>query len=341
VAVEHPELQARLWLALSEGMTGKIRAGIYQRHGSYQAAFHAFPQGFDELVGPKTREELSQLKAAGVERLQIRLKQLDIQVAYLEHSPGYPALLSCITDAPDVLFYRGTLQGPEVRAVAMVGSRRETRYGRKQAFNIARDLARQGIAVISGLARGIDTGEQIYLDLKETSELCPITDDMALCHSSFQQAGKKLVVKDAENGWFLRINHITSYGTDPFYEKLSIHPGEPLFFFNLQGTPGSTCLIWEHTLDSTGEPCPNPRVIMRIGSLATFQSAIPTLISSIVLSADIDAYPPHKLFFLSHSCLPGLLEGPGICAKIKCYHRRRLLAKDHISSATCRVRELI
>ncbi|HHU76169.1 MAG TPA: DUF4914 family protein [Firmicutes bacterium] len=112
------------------------------------------------------------------------------------------------------------------------------------------------------LARGIDTGEQIYLDLKETSELCPITDDMALCHSSFQQAGKKLVVKDAENGWFLRINHITSYGTDPFYEKLSIHPGEPLFFFNLQGTPGSTCLIWEHTLDSTGEPCPNPRVIM-------------------------------------------------------------------------------
>lgn len=157
MAVEHPELQARLWLALSEGMTGKIRAGIYQRHGSYQAAFHAFPQGFDELVGPKTREELSQLKAAGVERLQIRLKQLDIQVAYLEHSPGYPALLSCITDAPDVLFYRGTLQGPEVRAVAMVGSRRETRYGRKQAFNIARDLARQGIAVISGLARGIDT----------------------------------------------------------------------------------------------------------------------------------------------------------------------------------------
>lgn len=112
------------------------------------------------------------------------------------------------------------------------------------------------------LARNTVTKEKTYLELKETCELQPVTDDMALCHPAIQNGGKKLVVKDAEQGWFLRINHINKYGTDPHYEKLCIHPKQPLIFFNLQGTPGSTCLIWEHTIDENGKPCPNPRVIM-------------------------------------------------------------------------------
>lgn len=112
------------------------------------------------------------------------------------------------------------------------------------------------------MARNTLTKEKTYLDLKETCELQPVTDDMALCHPKIQNGSKKLVVKDAEQGWFLRINHINKYGTDPHYEKLCIHPKEPLIFFNLQGTPNSTCLIWEHTMDEPGKPCSNPRVIM-------------------------------------------------------------------------------
>lgn len=112
------------------------------------------------------------------------------------------------------------------------------------------------------MARNTLTQEKTYLELKETCELQPVTDDMALCHPSIQNGSKKLVVKDAEQGWFLRINHINKYGTDPHYEKLCIHPKEPLIFLNLQGTPDSTCLIWEHTMDEPGKPCSNPRVIM-------------------------------------------------------------------------------
>jgi hypothetical protein len=37
---------------------------------------------------------------------------------------------------------------------------------------------------------------------------------------------------------------------------------EPLVFLNIEGVPGSTCLIWEHIMDEPGKPCPNPRVIM-------------------------------------------------------------------------------
>ena len=39
-------------------------------------------------------------------------------------------------------------------------------------------------------------------------------------------------------------------------------PKEPLCFFNMEGHPGATLLIWEHTLDSNGKPCSNPRAIV-------------------------------------------------------------------------------
>ncbi len=112
------------------------------------------------------------------------------------------------------------------------------------------------------LSTNMVTKEKTYIELSDSSELQPVTDDMALCHPALQNDSTKLVVKDAEEGWFLRINHINHYGTDPHYENLCIHPKEPLIFLNLQGQPNSTCLIWEHTMDAPGKPCPNPRVIM-------------------------------------------------------------------------------
>lgn len=112
------------------------------------------------------------------------------------------------------------------------------------------------------LARNTVTGEKNYLTLHETCELLPVTDDMALCHPAIQNDSKKLVLTDAEMAWFLRLDHIKSYGTSPQFEKLFIQPKEQLVFLNLQGVPGATCLPWEHTLDSNGEPCPNPRAIL-------------------------------------------------------------------------------
>ena len=112
------------------------------------------------------------------------------------------------------------------------------------------------------LSQNTLTDEKMYLDLIEPCELKPVTDDMALCHPAMQNSSGKLVVGDAEDGWFLRTNHISKYGTDPYLEELCVHPEEPLIFINYETVPGSTCLIWEHTMDAPGKPCPNPRVIM-------------------------------------------------------------------------------
>ncbi len=105
------------------------------------------------------------------------------------------------------------------------------------------------------------TNECIYLNIADTCELKPITDDMAMCHRELQN-NYKLVIKDAEDGWFLRFNHITEYGTSPQHERLCIHPKEPLIFLNMDAAPNSTILIWEHIEDAPGKPCSNPRVIM-------------------------------------------------------------------------------
>jgi hypothetical protein len=106
------------------------------------------------------------------------------------------------------------------------------------------------------------TGEKVYIGLHRGCSLCPITDDMALSLPKFQKDTKKVIVADAEHAWFVRLNHITHYSTDPHLENLCIHPKEPLIFLNIYGVPKATCLIWEHTEDEPGKPCPNPRVIL-------------------------------------------------------------------------------
>ncbi|MCL2165270.1 MAG: DUF4914 family protein [Oscillospiraceae bacterium] len=122
--------------------------------------------------------------------------------------------------------------------------------------NIHREL--DGKIVIG---QNLETMEKFYLTIEEPCELRPIADDMVLCHPTMQE-GKKLVICDAEDGWFLRLDHITEYGTEPFHERIYVHPSEPLVFLNMQGIPGATCLVWEHAIDSNGKPCPNPRVIL-------------------------------------------------------------------------------
>jgi hypothetical protein len=111
------------------------------------------------------------------------------------------------------------------------------------------------------LAKNIVTKDKTYLEMTDTCSLYPVADDMATAHPSPTGDGK-LTISDAEEGWFLRVDHLSEYGTEPSLEKLCTNPPEPLIFLNIDGKPGATALIWEHTMDEPGKPCPNPRVIM-------------------------------------------------------------------------------
>ena len=87
------------------------------------------------------------------------------QVAWIEKQgvwlalrgrPEYPESLEVLTDAPPILFVRGTLLPTDSHSIGIVGSRHATPYGRATAERMSRELAEQNLAVVSGGAVGID-----------------------------------------------------------------------------------------------------------------------------------------------------------------------------------------
>jgi hypothetical protein len=112
------------------------------------------------------------------------------------------------------------------------------------------------------LGQNVVTRERRYLTLTQGCTLHPATDDMALCHPRYANSSERVCVTDAEDAWFVRVDHITEYGVAPDLERICIRPPEPLVMLNIDAVPASTSLIWEHTEDEPGQPCPNPRVIL-------------------------------------------------------------------------------
>ncbi|MDA3874028.1 MAG: DUF4914 family protein [Kiritimatiellae bacterium] len=112
------------------------------------------------------------------------------------------------------------------------------------------------------LGENIVTKETRTISMPQCCHIRPVTDDMALCHPSLNKGHGKLTLMDAEDAWFVRVNHITEYGIDPHLEKLTVNPPNPLLFLNIDAKPDSTALIWDHIEDEPGSPCPNPRVII-------------------------------------------------------------------------------
>jgi len=88
-----------------------------------------------------------------------RLEQQGIRVVTV-WDEEYPPLLKETKDAPYVLFVRGRIEPADQIAVAMVGTRRPTSYGREVAEKLAGELASYGVTVVSGLAYGVDAISQ-------------------------------------------------------------------------------------------------------------------------------------------------------------------------------------
>lgn len=112
------------------------------------------------------------------------------------------------------------------------------------------------------LGENLVTGEKSYMVMPQTCSLHPISDDMALCHPTVQKDDGKLHISDAEDSWFIRVNHIVKYGTDPEIEARSIYPTGQLLFLNIDAKPGGTALLWDHIMDTPEKPCPNPRFVL-------------------------------------------------------------------------------
>ena len=148
------------WVLLTQvSQIGPTRFGrLLERFGSAEAAWNA---------------SLLELTAAGLDRRGVeslgklrrtldpetewqRLERAGVSALILD-DPTYPSALREIADPPPVLYVRGEITPADDWAIAVVGTRRSTTYGRQVTDRIVSDVVRAGVTVVSGLAHGIDT----------------------------------------------------------------------------------------------------------------------------------------------------------------------------------------
>jgi len=147
------------WVAFNRIATiGRARYERLERaFGSLAEAWRATPAalraaGIDDR---SVRAIAAARPGLSPEREMAALDRLGV-AALTWHDDRYPALLNESFDKPPVLYVRGTIKEEDNLAVAIVGTRRMTAYGRQATEGIAADLVRSGVTVVSGLARGVD-----------------------------------------------------------------------------------------------------------------------------------------------------------------------------------------
>jgi DNA processing protein len=130
---------------------------LLEAFGSPEAVFRASTAILKVIpgIGPKTAEHIRSFSGWEMAERELALAgKLGIAVVTCQ-DPLYPKNLLNIYDYPPLLYVRGSFA--EEIAVAIVGSRLASAYGKYTTEKLARELAMQGITVVSGLARGIDS----------------------------------------------------------------------------------------------------------------------------------------------------------------------------------------
>ncbi len=153
------ERERKFWVAFSRiPRIGRARFKLMEGH--FGTLEHAWNASVAELKAAGLDSRSAGL--AGSRRPDIdpdaELKRLsDVGVrAITWHDDEYPARLKEIYDLPPVLYVKGELTPEDERSVSVVGTRIPTAYGKECAYNIAGDLARSGVTIVSGLAFGVD-----------------------------------------------------------------------------------------------------------------------------------------------------------------------------------------
>ena len=147
------------WVALATttGIGPRTFATLVERFGSPLAVFEASEEELCE-VPRVTAEIAAQLREMNIDQIESELYALSEEnIAVLTLDDNYPSNLRLLPDAPPVLFVRGAPRDDDARAVAIVGTREASEWGKRVAAQLARGFAERGFTVVSGLARGIDT----------------------------------------------------------------------------------------------------------------------------------------------------------------------------------------
>jgi DNA processing protein len=149
----------RYWIGfnLVKGIGAVRLQGLMDFFGSLSTAWQAPEDGLKQAgLGPKIAARVIQVRSeVDLDRVMESFSRKGISILTWEDEQ-YPQRLKEIEQPPPVLYLRGTLISEDAWAVAIVGTRRVSAYGRQVAEDLGVFLAANGVTVVSGLARGVD-----------------------------------------------------------------------------------------------------------------------------------------------------------------------------------------
>jgi DNA processing protein len=157
-SASHRATETVLRLSMLPGLGPRTLGSLLDHFRSAAAVLAASGPELAQVsgVGPKLIHTIRTADHhVSVEAIMSWCRDHDVAIV-TQGNAGYPRMLEDLADAPPVLFARGEVLAADEIAVAMVGTRHATAYGLKQARHLAYLLAKAGVTVVSGLARGID-----------------------------------------------------------------------------------------------------------------------------------------------------------------------------------------
>lgn len=146
-------------LCLLPGLGPRTLTSLMEAFGSARAILNANKNSLASVhgVGPKLAHVIDTASDhVDIEDVFAWCAAMDVNILRRGQA-SYPAAMEELDDAPPLMFCRGSILPRDTISVAIVGTRHATAYGLQQTRRIAMDLARAGVTIVSGLARGVDT----------------------------------------------------------------------------------------------------------------------------------------------------------------------------------------
>lgn len=160
------ELEPLLRLALVQGVGPGRLARLLGVFGSAERVLSSSPaelmsiHGIGDAIASRIRDATSEKARDQSARALERLTRLGV-VVLLPGDPLYPTSFHNVPEPPYLLFCAGRISSLKETGIAVVGTRAPSHYGRRAARRLAADLAAAGYAIVSGMARGIDSAAHL------------------------------------------------------------------------------------------------------------------------------------------------------------------------------------
>jgi len=193
------DLEGLLRLNMISGIGTITYRNLIKHLGSVKSILDCQKDKLEQIpgVGPKIAEKIvSGSKAADVDKEIKRAEKENVKIIPFS-SDQFPHNLKQIYDPPLVLYIKGNILKRDTLALAIVGARRCSYYGRTQAERFARQLTQVGFCVVSGMARGIDTNAHMGAIKGKGRTIAVLGSGLG---SVYPRENKELSEKIASNG---------------------------------------------------------------------------------------------------------------------------------------------